>query len=112
MKKSADNFEGAAHDSLIKTENSVDLLLEKLASFENTAEKICENIEALSQKLLSLEGEGKERAIYKTVMLSQIDMLYEIFMQSGIPQYAKDSLGERVTKMKKALTAGEEDDRA
>ena len=45
-------------------------------------------------------------------MLSQIDVLYEIFMQSGIPQYAKDSLGEKVAKMKKSLLVGEENDRA
>ena len=45
-------------------------------------------------------------------MLSQIDMLYEIFMQSGLPQYSKDALGERMAKMKKTLGVGEEDDRA
>jgi hypothetical protein len=34
---------------------------------------------------------------------TQIDMLYDIFMTSALPQYQKDAVGERVAKMKEAL---------
>lgn len=112
IKNGTDNFESKAQDSLIKTENSLSFLLDKFACCENTIERVSSNLEELSEKLGSLEDENNEREIFKTVMLSQIDVLYEIFMQSGIPQYAKDSLGEKVAKMKKSLLVGEENDRA
>ncbi len=111
IKKSTDNFESKAQDSLLKTENSISFLLDKFACCENTIERVSTNLEELTEKLGSLENESNERALLKTVILSQIDMLYEIFMQSGIPQYAKDSLGEKVAKMKKSLLVGEENDR-
>jgi hypothetical protein len=40
-------------------------------------------------------------------MLGEIDMLYEIFISSSLPQYSKDAISERVAKMKKILLAGE-----
>ena len=41
-------------------------------------------------------------------MNAQIDMLYEIFMSSALPQYAKDRVGEKVAEMKAQLTDGED----
>ena len=34
---------------------------------------------------------------------AQIDMLYDVFMSSALPQYQKDAVGERIAKMKEAL---------
>jgi hypothetical protein len=39
----------------------------------------------------------------KTIMSAQVDMLYNIFMSSSLPQYSKDAVGERISEMKAAL---------
>lgn len=37
-------------------------------------------------------------------MQMQINMLYDIFMTSALPQYEKDAVGERISAMNKILT--------
>lgn len=110
MKKSADNFEAGAGESLIKAEKAIGFLTDRFVSCENTVDSISASLSQLSERLLNIENEKDERETFKTVMLSQIDMLYDIFMQSGLPQYSKDALGEKVAKMKKSLSLGENND--
>jgi hypothetical protein len=43
-------------------------------------------------------------------LLAEIDMLYEIFINSSLPQYSKDTVSERIVKMKKSLCHGDEDE--
>ena len=31
-------------------------------------------------------------------------MLYDVFMSSALPQYQKDAVGERIAKMREAIT--------
>ena len=112
IRKSTDSFEGKAQDAILKTEKSIEFLTDRFASYENTVDSVSSAIADISERLEALSESSDEKQLLKTVMLSQIDMLYEIFMQSGLPQYSKDALGERMAKMKKTLGVGEEDDRA
>ena len=68
----------------------------------------------LSVTLKKLEdelSESREQALktqdMRKVMIAQIDMLYDIFMSSGLPVYQKDEVSERVRKMKIVLTDAE-----
>ena len=90
------------------TEKSLEFLTDRFVSCENTIDSVSRELTNLSEKLDAIQEEKSEKEKFKTVMLSQIDMLYDIFMQSGIPQYSKDALGEKVAKMKKELGIGEE----
>jgi hypothetical protein len=58
---------------------------------------------ALTDRLAKENDEAKEKEALKLVLLSQIDMLSDIFMSASIPQYQKDAVGERIAKMKGAL---------
>lgn len=58
---------------------------------------------ALTERLAKESDEVKEKEALRLVLLSQIDMLSDIFMSSSIPQYRKDAVGERIAKMKEAL---------
>ena len=107
IKKSADKFEGSSLESILKTEESLGFLTDKFASCINTVEGISKSVEELGERLKLMEGEKNNGETVKTVMLSQIDMLYEIFMNSALPQYSKDALGEKVAEMKKSIRAGE-----
>ncbi len=63
----------------------------------HTLDSVTEKYKDSSDKLTALQG----------VMREQTQMLYDIFMASGIPQYQKDKVGERVAKMKEALKEDE-----
>ena len=108
IRKSTDTFEKSAGESLIKAEESLNFLTSKFASCINTLEDISDCVDKLSERLDAIEEDKDSAKTFKTVMLSQIDMLYEIFMKSGLPQYSKDALGEKVAQMKKSITSGEE----
>ena len=93
-------------ESQMKTEESLKFLSEKFVSCQNGVEGIARSLDELIERLDTIEGEKKESEKLKTIMLSQVDMLYDIFMQSSLPQYSKDAVGEKVTAMKKEI-AGE-----
>ena len=84
------------------------LINERLSDAEDTVRELGAKIEELSvlmneinqSELMKNEDTKKLQVIVET----QIDMLYEIFMTSALPQYEKDSVGERVAKMKEALS--------
>ena len=108
IKKSTDDFEEKASESILKTEESLKFLTDKFASCVNAIEITLKYIDGLSEKLEYLESEKNAAQTLKNVMLSQIDMLQEIFMNSALPQYSKDAIGEKVAQMKKNITLGEE----
>ena len=41
-------------------------------------------------------------------LISQVDMLYAIFMSSALPQYQKDEVGARIKEMREELEKYEE----
>ena len=104
--KSSGNFEVTAKESLLKAEKNLDFLSEKFAACENSVEIVSRSIDELTEKFDKIDGDIKATESLKLVMLSQIDMLYEIFMHSSLPQYSKDALGEKVAEMKKSISLG------
>ena len=67
------------------------------------AEKISDLDLTLKEKLEYEDKAKREKEEFKLILTSQIDMLYDIFMTSALPQYQKDAVGERVAKMKGAI---------
>lgn len=59
---------------------------------------------ALNARLDTLDGEKNEQKRFRTVLAAEVDMLYEIFTSAALPQYLKDSVGERIAKMKYELS--------
>ncbi len=78
-------------------------LTERLEICEGIITKLSEAIERVSQSLEQKEAEAGERMSLKVVLGAQIDMLYEIFMTSALPEYKKNAVGERITKMREAI---------
>lgn len=97
-----------------ETDKSIKALGERFEAVRKKSEeteKLCatmaEGITSLSDKLAALSESADEKDKFKLIMSSQIDMLYEIFMQSSLPQYAKDSVGEKISAMKMAVSGGD-----
>ncbi len=76
---------------------------ERLMAAEAVITKLSESIDTMTASLAAKESEEGERAEFKTVLAAQIDMLYEIFMTSNLPQYKKDAVGERIAEMRRSV---------
>ena len=79
-----------------------------------------EDISALSRSVAELtdglmcvkeyvcdEGRIDEAKKSRSVLLTQIDMLYNIFITSALPEYQKEKIGKQVLEMKKELDENE-----
>lgn len=80
---------------------------ERLEAAEALITRVSESVERVSEGLAAREAEAGERASLKVVLAAQIDMLYEIFMTSALPQYKKDAVGERIAEMRRAIGVDE-----
>ena len=78
---------------LENTKNVLDGLVEKISELDT----------ALEERLSNESERAHESEVLRLVLLSQIDMLRDIFMSAALPQYQKDAVGERIAKMKGAL---------
>jgi len=80
---------------------------QRLSDTQELIKQLTERIGTLEEALnCSLENENESRLEGKQLRLvvdAQIDMLYDIFMSSALPQYQKDAVGERIAKMKGAI---------
>jgi len=99
------------------TEKSIDTIKEDVAIVTDgvaKTEKLChtlsEKISSLSLALDEIKGERGEAERTKIILASQIDMLYEVFMASALPQYSKDAIFEKISAMRAALTESEKTD--
>lgn len=84
-----------------------DTLTKRLEAAEGVIEQLGTAISSTSAALDAYQRTTGERAAMRLVLGAQIDMLYDIFMTSSLPQYQKDAVGERICKMKEALSAYE-----
>ena len=75
---------------------SIDLVGEGL-------DALCITVGELESRLAASEEQANDAKAIKTIMAAQIDMLYNVFMSSSLPQYSKDAVGERIREMKAAL---------
>lgn len=91
-----------------KSEEQTALLEENIG---NSIKNAKDMIGALTEKISSLDNAVNERLVMdekargeyeklRFIIEGQIDMLYDIFMSSALPQYQKDAVGERIGKMK------------
>ncbi|MBR2324654.1 MAG: hypothetical protein IKA53_01270 [Clostridia bacterium] len=94
---------------------------ENAESYGEEAKKICENannyiqqadkkidelkecFESIEKKLAALESNAKENGQTRTVLMGQLDMLYDIFLSSSLPQFEKDRVTQRIERMKREI---------
>ncbi len=88
-----------------------DMVGYKLGSLETAVNTYTEKLAELAKELEKVkEGVGHDKESdeqIKFVMETQVEMLNDIFMSSALPQYQKDMVGRRVTKMRGCLADDE-----
>ena len=97
----------AAERGELKTDELSRAVCERLAQAEDCLGGIEDAVDNLSERLAALSSEAEERQKLKVILAAQIDMLYDIFMASSIPEYQKEAVGRRVAEMRKELSADE-----
>ncbi len=109
---------GKLTESVSKIKKSSEEQLDKSCKLLGDAGVYLENTEkclnALSERLEKLESDlenakesKSQREKFNLVLMAQTDMLYDIFMTSGLPQYQKDIVGEKISAMKEQIGKGE-----
>ena len=80
---------------------------EKLTLTQETVESLGESVASLAKAISETKRDEMtdrmEKRQLRLVIDAQIDMLYDIFMSSALPQYQKDAVGERIAAMKEAM---------
>ena len=91
----------------IATEELGASLSEKLEKSEMIVNSMIDKIGEMNKELAQIKTSELERTDsckeLSIIVETQIDMLYDIFMTSALPQYQKDAVGEKVAKMKEPL---------
>jgi hypothetical protein len=82
------------------------LIEEQLGKARDVLEKIEGSFSDYEKRLQSCEGEAMLSESFRGVLLTQIEMMYEIFMSASMPQYEKDRIGAMVSDMKSKLNTG------
>ena len=112
LKGSIDGVKADSRQALTKTETG---LKELRLSIDELDEAVGQNSLQLSKIALDmeeLEKLKKERDAMRIILLSQVDMLYSIFMTSALPQYQKDEIGEYIAEMREELRSYDEGKKA
>lgn len=76
---------------------------EKLALTENILSDAKTKISELEEKLSEAMATNDKTEEFRAVMLAEVEMIYNIFISSSLPQYQKDKVGEAYARMKQAL---------
>ncbi len=84
------------------------VLNERLSSAEEVIKKLEENIDAVTFAIKKKEEAEGDRASLIYILNSQIDMMYNIFMTSALPQYQKDMVGDKIAEMRRTLNVQKE----
>ena len=97
----------ATEISIKKSEGAIIDIDERIKEIASLFDRLEEQLSYLNDKMEAVEGEKAQNEKTRILMRSQIDMLYDIFMTSSLPQYSKDAVGEKITAMKLLIEEGE-----
>ena len=81
---------------------------QRLCRAEEVLERFGCAIDEIAAKAEDGQSAAEDRANMKALMSAQIDMLYDIFMTSSLPQYQKDAVNERIREMKEVIAYDED----
>lgn len=92
-----------------KRRADIEALSEKLSKLEASlgelTEDLCNCTERMEEKSTTAARERRMEAL----ITGELEMLYDIFMSSALPEYEKTRVGERVAKMKEVISSDEKD---
>ena len=107
LKNAALKIKEATDKAECDNKESIVNISRKIDDIENTLGDMCDAFLAVIDALEGYENHREHQKRLDTVLEGELDMLYDIFMTSALPEYEKARVGERMTKLKEALNSGE-----
>lgn len=96
IKESTDRAETVNKESLGN-------ITDKILTLDGTLDGIQTALLSLNDRLEALSDKEAYQTKIDTLLEGELDMLYDIFMSSALPEYEKARVGERVSRLKKEL---------
>ena len=106
VKRIGDSVEKLREDeasNLASSNERIEDIKNQVVLLDEAVNSLSENLSELGGRLESKKESQSERENMRLILTEQIEMLYDIFMASSLPQFEKEAVGERINKMKEAL---------
>ena len=107
LKNAATKIKEATDKAEFDNKESIGAISSRINNIEDTVTDLRNAFLALTKTLEGYQGHMDHQKRLDTVLEGELDMLYDIFMTSALPEYEKTRVGERMTKLKEALNSGE-----
>lgn len=93
-----------------KSDEQLKNLSESVSAIESTLTKSSELLTRLDSEMKGYSEVMVDHEKMRTLFSYQIDMLYSIFMSSALPEYQKEEIGIKISKMREELASYEKRD--
>ncbi len=107
LKNAIDTAKEENDRNTVFTAEKMQALTAEVKSIGQTLDKQGKEIERIQWQFEGYDALVKERQALRLTLEGQMDMLYAIFMQSTLPKYQKDEIGERISKLREELKSYE-----
>ena len=104
LRASVKSFGDTAEKSLKNSEEACAAIKDSIDLVGKGLDTLCISVAEIDKRLCRSEEQLNDTRVMKTIMSAQVDMLYNIFMSSALPQYSKDAVGERIAEMRAMLS--------
>ena len=101
IKESADKAESDNKESIGGIED-------RIAELEDSISDMSEAFMRLSESIEGYDDQRAHRMRLDTILEGELEMLYDIFMTSSLPEYEKARVGERMRKLREVLNSDEQ----
>lgn len=93
-----------------ESKESMNAMTQRMEALEDSVEDMCRSFLSLSDSLSGYKNQLSQQKRLDTILEGELDMLYDIFMTSALPEYEKARVGERMTKLREVLNSGENEE--
>lgn len=109
IKTAAQKIKDATDRAECDNKASLGYINDKMCELEVAISEMQETLKAAANAMDSAVDAKMHQARIDGLLSGELDMLYDIFMSSALPEYEKARVGERVAKLKEELKADEDE---
>jgi hypothetical protein len=107
IKNAAQKIKEATDRAECDNKASLGYINDKMCELEMAISEMQETIKSATKAMESSVEARAHQARIDGLLSGELDMLYDIFMSSALPEYEKARVGERVAKLKEELNSDE-----
>lgn len=109
IKNAAQKIKEATDRAECDNKASLGYINDKMGELEAAISEMQETLKAATAAMDSAVDAKAHQARIDGLLSGELDMLYDIFMSSALPEYEKARVGERVAKLKEELHSNEDE---